>query len=60
MTSSKEFFEALLQNLTQLKASDFLDGYEIYEDYVKYGEAFIKADKPVPVQITPYVRRLTE
>lgn len=60
MTSSKEFFEALLQNLTQLKASDFLDGYETYEDYVKYGEAFIKADKPVQVQITPYVRRLTE
>jgi len=44
------------------------DGFETYEDYVKYGEMFIYADRNVrkdmrlnaPVEYTPYTRQLTK
>ncbi len=57
--------EAFAQiDLEKLIKDAFLDGFDTYEDYVKYGDAIIRIDRrPKPAQtieITPIERRLTD
>ena len=40
----------------------FLDGFDTYADYVKYGDSIVRIDRrpkpPQPIEITPISRRL--
>jgi len=55
-----EFFEeSLKDNLQELLKTWVFDGFQTYEDYVKYGEMFLYAE-PRKVEYTPYTRQLTQ
>ena len=55
-----EFFEeSLKDNLQELLKTWVFDGFQTYEDYVKYVEMFLYAE-PRKVEYTPYTRQLTQ
>ena len=65
---TKVFEQLLTDNLEEHLKRWAYDGFETFEDYVKYGEMFLYAE-PVsrkdmrlnaPVEYTPYTRQLSQ
>jgi len=47
------------RRLVRLLVKSLFDGYDTYEDYVKYGEAFIRLEPKPRTSYTPVSHQLT-